>query len=217
MTDLKLQWLADEFSADLVVADNDLATTEDLDTAILISLFTDKRAPDDAELPDGDRRGWWGDSFPEIEGDEIGSHLWLLERETQTQAVLERARLYAREALTWMLDDGVLQALDVAASYPERAWLQLEIDATDSTGRTVRLSYQIDAGGSVIAADDIPETEIRGESGVAPIVAAAWEAGAVGAGGEIGCGDTSLPPGTAITCDLTVISVDSTLHTADEA
>lgn len=95
----------------------DLEQSTGLQTAVLISLFTDRRARQDDVLPDpnnNDRRGWWGDlAAPDVDGDKIGSRLWLLEREKTTRNVLERAKQYAKEALQWMLDDGVAVRVDV--------------------------------------------------------------------------------------------------------
>ena len=86
-----------------------------LRSAVIISLFTDKRAGVDDALPDlaGSRRGWWGDQiFPDLNGDQIGSHLWLLERSKTTSDVLIQAKHYIREALQWMIDDGVIVRFD---------------------------------------------------------------------------------------------------------
>jgi phage gp46-like protein len=85
-----------------------------LETAVVLSLFTDARAlPSDA-LPDGstDRRGHWADA---VTGRPKGSRLWLLSREVTRQVVARRAEDYAREALAWMIDDGVADRIDVAA------------------------------------------------------------------------------------------------------
>ncbi|WP_200894101.1 phage GP46 family protein [Xanthomonas sp. MUS 060] len=48
--------------------------------AVLISLFTWRRANADDTLPDprGFRMGWWGDTYPVVANDRIGSRLWLL-------------------------------------------------------------------------------------------------------------------------------------------
>ena len=50
-----------------------------LRSAVLISLFTDRRA-EPGDVPEGeDPRGWWADVLGE-EGDRIGSRLWLIDR-----------------------------------------------------------------------------------------------------------------------------------------
>ncbi len=99
-----------------------LLEDEGLETAIIISLFTDRRANHDDALPDGgdDRRGWWADAFPELEGDRIGSRLWLLFREKDMQSVVNRAREYTDEALAWLVQDGVAQRIVVQTGWVDR-------------------------------------------------------------------------------------------------
>jgi len=85
-------------------------------TALIISLFTDRRAKEEDPLPDpesNNRRGWWGDNLAEVQDDRIGSRLWLLSREKTTQDVLIRAKQYAEEALQWLIDDGVAAKVEV--------------------------------------------------------------------------------------------------------
>ena len=94
----------------------DLASDDGLQSAVVISLFTNAAATV-AELAAAgltERQGWWADAL-EGTGDRIGSKLWLLTREKRTPQTLERARRYAAEALQWMLDDGVVEAVDVTA------------------------------------------------------------------------------------------------------
>lgn len=119
MSDFALQWDPASLAADLSLEANDLKPEGGLRTAILISLFTDRRAEGSDILPDGeiDRRGWWADEFNSTPGDKIGSRLWLLTRSKQEQSVLDRAEEYTREALAWLLEDKVATAVDVAASF----------------------------------------------------------------------------------------------------
>lgn len=99
----------------------DLATDAGLRTALLLSLFTDRTAGAEDVLPDpadADRRGWWGDiGLDGAAPDPIGSRLWLLAREKSTDATRRRAEIYVREALAWMLADGVAAAVDVEAEW----------------------------------------------------------------------------------------------------
>lgn len=129
MADLALRWDLDEGAADLAVEANDLATDEGLETAVLLSLFTDRRADATDTLPSGetDRRGWWGDAVPVVEGDRHGSRLWLLERATQSPSILPRVEEYGREALDWLLEDKVAARVDVTASLPRTGALLLEV------------------------------------------------------------------------------------------
>lgn len=130
--DLNLQWLPDRQHADLVLAPPDLATDDGLETAVLVSLFTDRRAEADDVLPSGgtDRRGWWADAYSLRQGDPLestGSRLWLLSREKTTAQALLLAQEYAEEALAWLVADGVASAVQVAA---ERQGERLAIGVT---------------------------------------------------------------------------------------
>ena len=128
--------------ADLLIDGVDLATDDGLQTAVYISLFSDRLAmPDDLPAGEADRRGWWGDMFPDAPDDQFGSHLWLLQREKQTQETRLRAEGYARRALDWMLEDRIADRVDVAASYPERGVLLIEVAIRRPTGNRLEFRY----------------------------------------------------------------------------
>ena len=114
MSGLALTWNGDSSSAELTVLAAD-TPDPDLTTAVIISLFTDRRvASDDPLLDQGaDPRGWWGDVAPPVEGDQIGSRLWTLRRQKRTAEVVRLARDFAQEALTWMTADDVAAAVTV--------------------------------------------------------------------------------------------------------
>jgi len=134
---------------DVGLAGPDLATDDGLETAVLVSLFTDRRSEPDDRLPDGsdDLRGWWGDTFADQPNDRIGSRLWLLGREKQTSAVVERAREYAKEALAWLIADGAAKSVTVAAEIATTGVLALaiEIERPDTSQISYRYSYAWEA------------------------------------------------------------------------
>jgi phage gp46-like protein len=116
VADLALTWSQPTGDADLSMIDSDLATDAGMQTGVLLSLFTDRRAADDDVPPSGDqtdRRGWWADQFLPVEGDRFGSRLWLLDRSTLTGETARRAEEYVREALKWMIEDRVVSAIGV--------------------------------------------------------------------------------------------------------
>lgn len=141
MTDAALVWDADTWHGDLVLDRGAVVLDAGLRTAILISLFTDARAPDAAPLPEesADRRGWWGDDFPTSaarRGD-TGSLLWLLARSKITQATLNRARGYVIAALQWLLTDDIASriAVEVEAQEQQRLAIRVEIERPDGPAR----------------------------------------------------------------------------------
>ena len=70
-------------SIDLRLDGASIETGRELETSVLISLFTDRRARKDDRLPtdSDDLKGWWADTFPVKEGDTVkkGDTLVILE------------------------------------------------------------------------------------------------------------------------------------------
>lgn len=126
--DLRLVWSSVSGDADLsrIDLDVDLATDEGLMTAVMLSLFLDRRAEPDDKPPSGDardRRGWWADQFAAVPGDRYGSRLWLLDRAKRTNETALRAKEFIREALAWMIDDRVAAGIDVTTEVTSTALL----------------------------------------------------------------------------------------------
>lgn len=140
MSDIALDVVDNCF--DIVVEDGDLKADDGLETAVAISVFTDKRIEDD-ELPDleDDKRGWWGDSLPDVPNDQIGSRLWLLERGKRTTEVLRRSEDYIEESLQWMVEDGVASSVISTSSYDSSGQLVSETDIARPAADVER--YQI--------------------------------------------------------------------------
>lgn len=132
-----------DIGGDITLQGIDLATDDSLETAVLVSLFTDRLANTDDVLPDpaAGRRGWWGDSFAAKQGDRIGSRLWLLSREKQLPSVMARAREYAEEALRWLVEDGIAKRVTVTAEIVQQGVLGLRI-VIDRPGSPATFAYQ---------------------------------------------------------------------------
>lgn len=111
-------------------------------SAVVLSLFTDRRAPEGWRPDVADRRGWWGDAVaPDGEEPEAyGSLLWTLKNERVLPQIATLARAYAEEALAWMLRDRVASRVVVTTGViaePDRGiWLAVEI-----YGRSGALTY----------------------------------------------------------------------------
>lgn len=106
--------------------------TDNLSRAVVISLFTWRRADnnDDYDLELG-KKGWWGDTYPQVPSDKIGSKLWMLLRQKITDETIARAEEYSEQALQWLIDDGHCSSLSVTAERdpddPNRLNLQVII------------------------------------------------------------------------------------------
>jgi phage gp46-like protein len=108
--DIQVLWDNTNALGDWGLAQGDLQTGQDLETACLVSLFTDALATPDFIPTDGtgDRRGWWADTY---EVTPPGSNLWQLDRAKKTRDTLGAARGYTLDALQWLIDDGVAKAV----------------------------------------------------------------------------------------------------------
>ena len=140
MTDITTVWAPQNSAGDWLLAGAALESGNDLETAVLISLFSDRQASADDIIPDfsGNRRGWWGDLGATIP---IGSRLWLLSREKLTQSVANRAKTYITEALQWLITDGVAAQINVSTTITAPTMLGAVIQIVRSTGVTVTLNY----------------------------------------------------------------------------
>lgn len=140
MTDITTTWIIATGTGDWSIAGGALASGNDLASAVLISLFTDRQADADDVLPDGsdDRRGWWGDAGAEKS---IGSRLWLLDRSRLNQDVCNTAKVYIVEALQWVIDDQVAARVDVSTAINGRSRMDVLVTLTRADGSRVPLQY----------------------------------------------------------------------------
>lgn len=139
MSDIRSIWDPETQHCDYVIASGSFQSGNDVETAVLISLFTDRLAEVNDVIPDaragypGDRRGWWGDD-PQ---NRIGSRLWLLKRSKGPLDVAATAEEYAAEALQWMIDDGVVARFDIAATWTPPNQLDLLVVSYRTDGTVI--------------------------------------------------------------------------------
>lgn len=137
MSDIKTVWHSDTGQGDWQEASGDLTSGDDLQSSILISLFTDRQARADDEYDGTDRKGWWGDTGADYA---IGSRLWLLRRQRLSTAVAASAVSYAKEALQWLIDDGVVKSLNITTQivYPRRLNMVITYQKPDLTSSNLK-------------------------------------------------------------------------------
>lgn len=129
---------------DLVIdaATGDFVTTDGLETAILVSEFSDARA-DESEVPDPmQRRGWIGDLVSGEPQDRHGSKLWLYEQRRLTEGIANSVRVEAEQALDWMVEEGLARyvAGDVVMIPSERR-IDLVLDVHFPNGGRSTYAY----------------------------------------------------------------------------
>lgn len=116
MPDITLTMAGHEFEYDINIANGDIATGQDLETAVIISLFTWRRAESQDDVPQGSPKyGWWGDQLADDIQHKTGSRLWLMLRRKLTRQTINDAVEYMKQSLQWMIKDGVAGSIDVTA------------------------------------------------------------------------------------------------------
>jgi len=141
MTDLALIHDPNNYSPlfDLSILGGEIVTDNGLYTAVVLSLFLDKRASPD-EVEDDDLRGWWGNQFND-DDDEYGSFLWLLKREKQKEEVAGLAEDYALDALAWMVEDGIVSNAVVVTEWVERGVLGMVVKLKKPNGDEISFRF----------------------------------------------------------------------------
>ena len=138
MTDIATLW--NQTAGDWTLSAGQLLAGGDLETAVLISIFTNRQASADDVIPDGtqDPRGWWGDLGADRP---IGSKLWLRMRSKQTAATLAQVRGDIAEALQWLLDDGVVARVDVFTEWTRPGMLGAKVTLYQHDGARTAVNF----------------------------------------------------------------------------
>ena len=126
--------------------DDALVEGETIEELALVSLFSDARADDDDQLlasTDGkrDRRGWWAEGLGDDPNDRFGSRLWLLSRAKVTDETKALAVDYAREALDWIVADGLAESVEVELLDSSSVDVGLLVRIIRGDGRNVVLQF----------------------------------------------------------------------------
>ncbi len=139
-SDIRVIFDGVNLTGDLDFVSGQLALEHGLESAIIISIFSDQRSPDDIELPLGEtnRRGVWFDGLGEDSDDKFGSLFWLLDGEKQTEATRLKAISYVTAALQWLIRDEVARQVDVDAEWLRDGFLALRIAIHRPTGSVER-------------------------------------------------------------------------------
>jgi phage gp46-like protein len=120
MADLSFIFDKDKNHSDVQIVGGDFLLSDELQTAVELSIFSDRRASTDEaqRMQLGQdrlsRRGYWANGFRKVEQ---GSGLWLLQREKRTQETLSKAKTFCEEALGWMTRGGIAQSVTVDTSF----------------------------------------------------------------------------------------------------
>jgi phage gp46-like protein len=139
--DIRIVWDNVNTLGDWALAEGDLETGQDLETACLVSLFSDRLATPDFTPTDGtsDTRGWWASYYDD--NPVIGSNLWQLDRAKKTRNTLGLARRWTLDALQWLIDDGIARDIQCNTSWLASGHLAIAVAITKPDGTATRFMY----------------------------------------------------------------------------
>lgn len=132
----------DEYCPDMVIENGDLKADIGLETAALISLFSDKRVTFE-QLPQGetDRRGWWADLISDPLSDEIGSRLWTLDRGKVVNTTAVDMESILTEAFDWLLEDGIAASIVVDSAITGDNEVRGSVKIVKPDGKNIPLKF----------------------------------------------------------------------------
>ena len=121
-------------------ADGDILTEDFFDTALLMSIFCERRANSSEVVESHRRRGWIGnESTP---GFEIGSKLWLYEQARINRDTLNGIETVTRIGLQWFVDDNIAINITISTGLSNGS-VVLQIDITRSGSKVDRRYFTL--------------------------------------------------------------------------
>ncbi len=122
-------------------SNGDILTEDFFDTAILVSLFAQRRASESEVLLSQLRRGWIGNES--FENDfEIGSKIWLYEQARTSRDTMNGISAAASEGLQWLIDQGFAANINVATVIINGE-VSLQIDISRPNSKVDRRFYSL--------------------------------------------------------------------------
>lgn len=107
---IRVQWDNTEARGDIVRNGGPIDTSDDLMSAVVLSLFTNAPRGGDL-LPGQTRGGWWGDRYSENPNDIWGSRIWQRgKKDNNTELLLTQD---IQDALAWMTQAGITRSISV--------------------------------------------------------------------------------------------------------
>ena len=148
MGDIRIVWDPVTGTGDFAMLGSGLELGHDLETASLISLFTDAQADPGDIVYDTDPAGTWIDTYAALEdpallaipNDRMGSKLWQVFARPRTQDTLNWLRNEIIRCHDWMIADGVASAVEADAFFTGPGGIGARVTIT-ANGRINIFSY----------------------------------------------------------------------------
>ena len=123
---------------DLILDGAEFGTVDGLETAIVISLFTDARAKASQVKSPDRRRGWVGNILNIETGRQLGSRLWVYDQSRLTPDIMNAVAEEAKRCLFWMVQDGVARSINAGVEKISERAINIVIDIVTASGENRR-------------------------------------------------------------------------------
>jgi len=96
-----------------ITENGDLALTENFDSLVYASLFTDASAEDGEIAIKEQQRGWYGNLFNSNQDRQLGSKIWLYSQSRNTEDAANLIKNSTYTALKWLIEDVFLKEIKI--------------------------------------------------------------------------------------------------------
>lgn len=145
MTDILLENTKGYY--DFEIKNGEFVITLGFETALILSLFSDRRADVSEVSPVDLRRGWWGNLIlREILNDplyELGSKIWLTFQSNSEQTTLNFIKRYIQECLIWLVEKQYATSIFVTVTKETNEKVFAKIDITLSNNLLITSVFEI--------------------------------------------------------------------------
>lgn len=139
--DARLKLIAGDLYDLDIISTGDIRSEDFFDTAIIVSLFAERRANESEVAESRQQRGWIGnESTP---GFEMGSKIWLYEQSRLTKTILNGIEIAARESLQWLVDDEFAIRITKVKAIATTTGINLEIVITRPNSQVDRRYFDL--------------------------------------------------------------------------
>lgn len=132
---------------DLVIENGQISSVEGFETTILVTLFTDARAPSSL-VPDALlRRGCVIDILRAEQARYTGSHLWLLDQARMISSTFAQAEIYSKNAFNFLIEDKMAKAVNVTITPDFKAIdIGIEIEISENITERYNTLWRLTSG-----------------------------------------------------------------------
>jgi len=132
---------------DFGIKNGEFITTRGFETALILSLFSDRRADISEVSPVDLRRGWWGNLIlREILNEplyELGSKIWLTFQSNSEQTTLNFIKRYIEEALIWLVEKQYAKSIFIIVTKKTNEEVFAKIDITLSNNLLITSVFEL--------------------------------------------------------------------------